>query len=78
MMIPWDVICCGDTRWFYKLDYQKLLNDSGLHEMVLSPFRRFDGLYVSMVTDGAWTTHLKGDNTISCNPLSLSNFLKEL
>ena len=32
------------------------------------------GLYVSMVTDGAWTTHLKGDNTISCSPLSLSNF----
>ena len=35
--------------------------------------RRF-GLYVSMVTDGEWTKHLKGDNTISCSPLSLSNF----
>ena len=38
MMIPWEVICCGDTGWFYKLDYnsfKKLLNDSGLHEMVL-------------------------------------------
>ena len=42
MMIPWDFICCGDTGWFCKLDYnsfKKLLNDSGLHEMVLSPFR---------------------------------------
>jgi len=42
MMISWDFICCGDTGWFYKLDYnsfKKLLIDSGLHEMVLSPFR---------------------------------------
>ena len=39
-----------------------------------SKVRRFAGLYVSMVTDGAWTTHLKGDNTIPCSPPSLSNF----
>ena len=41
MIIPWDFICCGNTGWFYKLDYnsfKKLLNENGLHEMVLSPF----------------------------------------
>ena len=37
--------------------------------------RRF-GLYVSMIIDGG--LHMKGDNTISCSPFSLSNFLKEL